>query len=302
MASLLPQPLLERLANTRQLLGDPQSGLAGNKEVECFVEAMEVTQRLHSLLLDEQGRPLQGVSLLDKKKVWGNGMRQGKCAGAASAPPAAATCQQPRRRPLPQRPDLRPSASHLAAAGNCSLCSHPPPECSDYISAPQLLQRPHRSGVWRAARCSCLWVCFEALHQLILEAPTVAPPALVVQGMNIRSACGNAGGHHLAEMGVETLILGTACSMILSEAAGGYAVSADGAGHWLSMADEDPMFEPALDRALAELRPDIPLTGRQLVLTMVAVQANACLQLCSTPTPPPARLAAAEACTMRLLA
>jgi len=62
MATELPEPLLERLEKAKRLLGDPSSGLAGNPEVQVFVEGLELTRLLAGLLLDESGEPRRDVS------------------------------------------------------------------------------------------------------------------------------------------------------------------------------------------------------------------------------------------------
>lgn len=122
-----------------------------------------------------------------------------------------------------------------------------------------------------------------------------------VQGQTIGRDCDDAGGRDEATA-VPTLVLSSACGLLLRMAAGETDFVAANAGDWLSRIDADPTFEPALDSFLADLRPDVSLTGRQLILAVVAAQASACLQLCSVPVPPPAHLAAADACVARLLA
>lgn len=135
MASHLPQPLLERLDRARQLLGDPASGLAGNREVTGFVEAIELTQLLHTLLLDDQFQPRRGVSLLEKKKVRGTG-----CSCAACCRCRQSCCRQFNAGSCGAPPPTRLSA------GNGSLCAHPLPERPRELFTLQLPERPLHYG------------------------------------------------------------------------------------------------------------------------------------------------------------
>lgn len=119
MASHFPQPLLDRLAKARQLLGDPASGLAGNREVARFVESLELQQRLHELLLDDEGEARRAVSLLDKKKVRGAKGRMPTHTPTTAAAAATAASSNAGR-PPPTR--------LLPAAGAGCLRPHPLPE------------------------------------------------------------------------------------------------------------------------------------------------------------------------------
>lgn len=97
----------QRLAQARQLLEDPGSGLSGSWELAAFVQSQEASLRLRELLLDEQGQQRQGLSALDQKKVW-------RGAAAPNGLPSADAMRARRRRHL--RRCRRPAArqqSHL---------------------------------------------------------------------------------------------------------------------------------------------------------------------------------------------
>ena len=70
MASFSPLPLFmhERVERARGLLADSADN-QGSRELSSFVEAMELTERFHSLLLDSQGRRRLNVSVKDKQEV-----------------------------------------------------------------------------------------------------------------------------------------------------------------------------------------------------------------------------------------
>ncbi|KAL4458743.1 hypothetical protein ABPG75_013608 [Micractinium tetrahymenae] len=185
MAAQLPQPLLDRAAKARRLLAHPASGLAGSWEVEGFAESVELSQRLHELLLDEGGEQRQGLSLL-------------------------------------QRREAKEMGGELEQAG-CPFA-----------------------------------ICFTIL----------------------RSTCG----------------------LVLRESQGDCAVAARLSGEMLAMLDGDPDYEAMLDVAFSQIRPGVALTGCQLILTVLAVRAKACMELCRQPPAPPAQLAAVDAALARLLA
>lgn len=113
-----------------------------------------------------------------------------------------------------------------------------------------------------------------------------------------------ASGPHAA---ASYLLFSYAAKAVLADAADMSAAAHEWAAHCLDILPEPPFTEAELDAALADVRPDVPLAGRQLVLTVLAVDARPRLQLASdseqhSPAQRAAGAAAAESCVRRLLA
>ena len=114
-------------------------------------------------------------------------------------------------------------------------------------------------------------------------------------------------GGHPAGAAAGYHVISIACLLVLWDEGGGKDAAVHShARDWLALMDAGSAANAALDVALADASPGVQLTGRQVVLTVLAVQARALVALGSSEGCSPAQrmehLAAALACIRRLLA
>lgn len=88
----LPSFMHERVDFARGLLAD-SADHQGSQELSNFVEAMKLTERFHTILLDSEGRRRPNVSRKDKQEVGEQAVSWAYQAGAAAQ----------RRQPAPPR-------------------------------------------------------------------------------------------------------------------------------------------------------------------------------------------------------
>ena len=95
----LPSFMHERVDRARGLLAD-SADHQGSQGVSNFVDAMTLTERFDTILLDSEGRRRANVSLKDKQEVGEQaGSVVGRCSSAAVAVPPR------RRQPVPAPAD-----------------------------------------------------------------------------------------------------------------------------------------------------------------------------------------------------